>query len=33
MKLNEKFEILMNLADNAASSYLSEIALYALRCL
>lgn len=29
----EKFDILVNLADNAASSYISEIALFALRCL
>lgn len=31
--MTEKFDILVNLADNAASSYLSEIALFALRCL
>jgi len=31
--MTEKFDILVNLADNAVSSYISEIALFALRCL
>lgn len=31
--MTEKFDILVNLSDNAASSYISEIALFALRCL
>ena len=29
----DSFEILINIDDNAASSYISEIALFALRCL
>ena len=29
----DSFEISINIADNAASSYISEIALFALRCL
>ena len=29
----DSFEILINIADNAASSYISGIALFALRCL
>lgn len=29
----DSFEILINIANNAASSYISEIALFALRCL
>nr|DAH35824.1 MAG TPA: hypothetical protein [Caudoviricetes sp.] len=33
LKMNDEFDILMNIADNAASSYISEIALFALRCL
>ena len=31
--MTDKFDILINLADNATSSYFEAIALYALRCL
>lgn len=31
--MNEKFEILIDIADNATSSYYAEIALFALKCL